>query len=125
MKFLVDHCVSVAIANFLHAKGHEVITVADILPVDTPDIAIASTAIKIDAVLLTFDNDFRAMKKATTKATRRLILQTNLVVVEAGAFALDRLATDLDLIDYELARARLAGRRFFACINNKSVWIER
>ncbi len=58
LRFLADHCISNFIIKSLREAGHEVSRLKDILPVESPDIAVIAKAQEIDALLVSLNGDF-------------------------------------------------------------------
>jgi predicted nuclease of predicted toxin-antitoxin system len=57
-RFFSDHCVPLSIARTLQQHGHEVISLRDHLPVNSPDPVVIAKAQELDAVLLSLNGDF-------------------------------------------------------------------
>ncbi len=58
LKFLADHCVSTEIIEALRHMGQEVIRLRDLMPPDSPDIAVITKAKDTDAILISLNGDF-------------------------------------------------------------------
>ena len=61
LKFLTDNCVPDSVGRVLINAGHEVIFLRDILPTNSPDPLVASVAELNEAILVSFDKDFRTL----------------------------------------------------------------
>ena len=57
MKFIVDECTGMAVAEYLRGIGHDVSVVAEIMP-QAEDHTILTKAVKEGRILLTNDKDF-------------------------------------------------------------------
>ena len=58
LRFLADHCISNTIVRTLRDATHEVVRLKDVLPVESPDMAVIAKAQEIDAILLSMNGDF-------------------------------------------------------------------
>lgn len=125
MKFLLDHCVEASIKSYLERSGHEVVTVTDVLPSDSPDVMVATTAQQLEAVLISKDRDFNAMKRAANRTTRQVILETHLLIISDCSDIANRLSQVMDLVEFEWSACQLAARRLFVFIKPTSFWVER
>ena len=57
LHFLADHCISNSIVRTLRDETHEVVRLKDVLPVESPDMAVIAKAQEIDAILLSMNGD--------------------------------------------------------------------
>ena len=58
LRFLADHCISNTTIRSLRNATHEVVRLRDVLPVESPDVAVIAKAQEIDAILLSLNGDF-------------------------------------------------------------------
>jgi Domain of unknown function (DUF5615) len=58
LRFLADHCISNLIIQTLRDAKHEVLRLKDLLPVESPDVAVIRKAHDIDAILLWLNGVF-------------------------------------------------------------------
>lgn len=58
LRFFADHCVPYSIIKILRSDGHEVLSLKDYLPEDSPDRLVISKAQELEAILLSLDGDF-------------------------------------------------------------------
>jgi predicted nuclease of predicted toxin-antitoxin system len=58
LKFLADQCVPGSIIGALRADGYEVLRLRDVIPPDSPDLAVISKAQELGAILLSLNGDF-------------------------------------------------------------------
>src|SRR5215470_16869984 len=61
LKFLTDNYVPDSVGRVLVEAGHEVILLRKILPTNSPDPLVASVAEINQAILVSFDKDFRTL----------------------------------------------------------------
>src|SRR5260221_5796704 len=66
LKFLTDNCVPDSVGIALADAGHEVIRLRDILPTNSPDPIVASVAELNEAILVSFDKDFKTLVPRVT-----------------------------------------------------------
>lgn len=57
MKFIVDECTGIAVAEYLRGIGHDVVVVAETMP-QAEDHTILAKAVKEGRILITNDKDF-------------------------------------------------------------------
>lgn len=62
--FLADHNVPESVCRFLEERGHDVVRVRDIMPVDSPDPVVAQAAMDADRLLISWDKDFNDQRLA-------------------------------------------------------------
>lgn len=58
LRFFADQCVPSSIVRSLSAHGHQVIRLADRLPIDAPDTAVIQEATTLKCLLLSLNGDF-------------------------------------------------------------------
>lgn len=73
MRLLLDHCVPNLAGKLLSEAGHEVVRLAECLPMDSPDPVVLSKADELDAVLVSLNSDFSDIT-AYPPATHRGII---------------------------------------------------
>ena len=61
MRLFIDHCVPEFVAREIEAAGHEVLRLREKRAPDSPDALVAAVSEANDAVLVTMDNDFKAI----------------------------------------------------------------
>ena len=71
MRLLFDHNMPVSAADAFRENGHEVIFLKDVLPPDSKDPIVAATAEINEAVLVTFDRDFKKMASRISRGQAR------------------------------------------------------
>jgi predicted nuclease of predicted toxin-antitoxin system len=65
LRFLADHCISNFIIQSLRGAKHEVLRSKDLLPVESPDVAVIAKAQEIDALVVSLNGDFAAIVAGT------------------------------------------------------------
>lgn len=58
LRFLADHCISLAIVQTLRAANHEVLRLKELLPVESSDATVIAKAKEVGAILLSLNGDF-------------------------------------------------------------------
>ncbi len=86
MKLLVDFNVSRHVVDLLRKRGFDITRVGDVLSVRTPDEAIIAEARRINAVVISHDQDFTAIL-ATTGATTPSLINLRMTYVDADRIA--------------------------------------
>jgi len=71
MRFFVDQNVPDSVGRFLKSHGYEVILLRDRIPTESPDTLVAAVAEANNAVLVTFDPDFKALASRIGIGRRR------------------------------------------------------
>jgi predicted nuclease of predicted toxin-antitoxin system len=61
MRFFVDQNVPDSVGRFLESRGYAVILLRNRIPTDSPNTLVAAVSEANNAVLVTFDPDFRAL----------------------------------------------------------------
>jgi hypothetical protein len=91
-----------SVSLFLEGRGHDVTRLKDDLPTDSPDPLVAKYAQETDAILLTFDRDFRQIAPRVPKGTRTRFRKLSKVYMECEhKDAVGRLAAAITLIEFE------------------------
>ena len=68
LKFLLDENVPSSLLNFLNANGHKAIPMAEVLLAKgSPDVSISAIAAQSGLILVSFDSDFKKIKKDIKK----------------------------------------------------------
>jgi predicted nuclease of predicted toxin-antitoxin system len=58
LRLFADHCVPVSVISFLRRAGHEVISLRNHIPPESPDQLVISKAQELNAILLSLNGDF-------------------------------------------------------------------
>lgn len=58
LRFFADHCISNSVIQSLRESGHEVFQLKDLIPMESPDQVVLSTAQKLDSILLSLNGYF-------------------------------------------------------------------
>lgn len=101
MRFFLDHNVPVSVVDVLVASSHEVIVLKDAIAADAPDPVVALTAAENDAILLSFDKDFRAIAGRLGVSHNRLRKLSRVQMRCKGPAGARRLQDALSLIQHE------------------------
>ncbi len=101
MRFFLDHNVPTSVAEALGAAGHEVIVLKDALAPNTPDPVVALAAAANEAILLSFDKDFRALAGRLGVSHNRLRKLSRVQMRCKGPTGARRLTEALSLIQHE------------------------
>ena len=106
LKFLTDNCVPDSVGRVLMDAGHEVIFLRDILPTNSPDPLVASVAELNEAILVSFDKDFRTLGPRIGIGQQRFRKLSRVQFRCGEPEAAQRLTFALALIEFEWAAAR-------------------
>jgi predicted nuclease of predicted toxin-antitoxin system len=58
LRFFADHCIPNSVIRELINAGHEVLSLRDYIPIDSPDFVAIKKAQEINAILLSLNGDF-------------------------------------------------------------------
>lgn len=110
MRLLFDHNMPVSAADAFRENGHEVIFLKDVLPPDSKDPIVAATAEINEAVLVTFDRDFKKMASRISRGQARRFRNLSKIAMEckvpqAGL----RLQKAMSFIEFEFETAETLG----------------
>ena len=72
MRFFLDNCVPDTVAQVLRGAGHEVILQRDAIATDSSDTLVAIASATNDAILVSFDSDFKAIAARASVSQKRL-----------------------------------------------------
>lgn len=101
MRFFLDHNVPTSVAEALSAAGHEVIVLKDALAPTAPDPVVAAAAAANDAILVTFDKDFRAIAGRLGVSHNRIRKLSRVQMRCKGPNGARRIGEALSLIQHE------------------------
>ena len=128
MRFFTDQNVPDAVNRFLADKGYQVIALREQIPTDSPDSLVAAVAEANDAILITFDADFKAIASRYGIGQRRFT-KLSLIRFEKcrESHAARRFEQALSLIEHEWLHGHNEGldRRMFIVITNQSIRTHR
>lgn len=127
MKFFIDQNVPAAVGNFLVSSGFDVILLRDRIPTESPDTLVAAVAEANNAILVTFDSDFKALASRIGIGQRRFA-RLSLIRFEKcrESQAARRLETALSLIEHEWAiGSEERDRRLFVVITAQTIRTHR
>lgn len=127
MKFFVDQNVPAAVGQYLRSRGYEVVLLRERIPTESPDTLVAAVAEANDAILVTFDPDFKALASRIGIGQRRfrrlsLIRFEKCRESQAGR----RMEVALSLVEHEWAIASgERDRRLFVVITSQTIRTHR
>lgn len=102
MKFFIDQNVPESVGRFLEGLGHEVVLLRERIPTESPDALVAAVAESNDAILVTFDSDFKSLASRIGIGRRRF---TKLSIIRFEKCRESQAATRLEgafsLIEHE------------------------
>jgi Domain of unknown function (DUF5615) len=106
LKFLTDNCVPDSVGSALIDAGHEVLRLRDVLPTNSPDPLVASVAELNEAILVSFDKDFKTLAPRIGIGQQRFrkLSRIGFRCDEPNAAA--RITVALALIEFEWERAQ-------------------
>jgi predicted nuclease of predicted toxin-antitoxin system len=71
MLLLIDENVPNSVAEFLRDRGHDVRLVRDLFPSGTPDPVIAKVGDELEAIVVTWDRDFKRLAARVPEGSRQ------------------------------------------------------
>lgn len=101
LDFLTDVNVPDPVGNVLTSRGHNVIRVRDIMPIDTKDPIIAEAAMQSGSILISWDKDFNHQRflKSRYQDLNRIGFSC------AEPDGAERLTEVIDLVEFAFGRA--------------------
>jgi predicted nuclease of predicted toxin-antitoxin system len=127
MRLFIDHCVPESVAKEFEAAGHEVFRLREKTAPDSPDALVAAVSQANDAVLVTMDNDFKAIVARIGIGQRRY-RTLSLIRFEKcrESQAAGRLREAMSLIEHEWSfSSGKRDRRMFVVIGGASIRTHR
>jgi len=127
MRFFVDQNVPDSVGRFLESRGYAVILLRNKIPTDSPDTLVAAVSEANNAVLVTFDPDFKALASRIGIGRRRFT-KLSLIRFERcrESQAANRIEAALSLIEHEWAfRNTSRDRRLFVVITAQTIRTHR
>ncbi|MCP4304259.1 MAG: hypothetical protein GY788_05125 [bacterium] len=114
LRFFLDNCVPDSVGRVLADAGHEVIYQREVIARDSPDTLVALTSAENDAILVTFDKDFRAVASRFRVSNRRLRKLSRIDFTCPEPQAAERMKVALSFIEAEwrIAKGVKDGRLF-------------
>ena len=106
IRFFLDNCVPDSVAQVLRDAGHEVILLRDVIQRDSPDQLVATVSELLNAVLVSYDKDFRALAPRIGIGQRRFRSLSRIGFKCSEPLAAARMRAALSLIEYEWQFAR-------------------
>lgn len=108
MRFFLDHCVPASVATVLTNAGHEVIVQKTAIPQDSSDILVAIASAANEAILVSFDKDFKAIASRFGVSQKRLRKLSRIAFKCSYPQAAVRLKKAMDFIEAEWKLAQLS-----------------
>jgi Domain of unknown function (DUF5615) len=108
LKFLTDNCVPDSVRRVLTEAGHELIRLRDVLPTNSPDPLVASVAELNEAILVSFDKDFKTLAPRIGMGQQRFRKLSRIGFRCGEPEAACRLMLALALVEFEWATAQAA-----------------
>jgi predicted nuclease of predicted toxin-antitoxin system len=126
LKFLTDNCVPDSVARELEKAGHEVIRLRDVIPTNSPDPVVATVAEVNDAILVSFDKDFKALAPKIGVGQQRFRKLSRITFRCREPLAARRIAAALSLIEHEWRLAQsLPNKRIIIQISETTILTTR
>lgn len=128
MRFFTDQNVPNGVNRFLTDQGFAVVALREQIPTDSPDSLVAAVAEANNAILVTFDADFKAIASRYGIGQRRFT-KLSLIRFERcrESQAAQRFEQALSLIQHEwlYGHNRRSDRRMFVVITSQSIRTHR
>jgi predicted nuclease of predicted toxin-antitoxin system len=127
MRFFVDQNVPESVGRFLKSRGYAVILLRDRIPTESQDALVAAVAEANNAVLVTFDPDFKALASRIGIGRRRFAT-LSLIRFEKWreSQAANRMEAALSLIEHEWTFSHASrDRRLFVVITAQTIRTHR
>jgi predicted nuclease of predicted toxin-antitoxin system len=127
MRFILDENVPMAVADMLERNGHVAEFIRDYVPPGSPDPLVATVSEALDAVLITFDGDFRHIAPRVPKGQRMRFKTLSRIWMRCDEpDAADRLESALSLVESEFKMAQQsADRRMLMSIGASYIRTDR
>src|SRR6266404_7735317 len=127
MSFFIDQNVPDSVRRFLLRCGHETVFLRERIPTESPDSLVAAVAENNEAILVTFDPDFKALAGRTGIGRRRF---TSLSIIRfekcRESQATIRIQSAFSLIEHEWAFGNgEQDRRLFVVITATTIRTHR
>lgn len=117
LRFFLDNCVPDSVGSVLRDAGHEVIHQRDVIAGDSPDMLVALTSAENDAILVTFDKDFKTIASRFRVSNRRLRKLSRVDFTCSEPQAAERMKIALSFVEAEWRVSKKSrDRRMFISI---------
>jgi predicted nuclease of predicted toxin-antitoxin system len=127
MRFFIDQNVPDAVGRVLESRGYDVVLLRERIPTESPDTLVAAVAEANNAILVTFDPDFKALANRIGIGRRRFA-KLSLIRFEKcrESQAGNRIEAALSLIEHEWSISKAErDRRLFVVITNQTIRTHR
>ena len=120
LRFFLDNCVPKAVSRVLTDAGHEVIFQSQAIATDSSDTLVAIASATNDAILISFDSDFKALASRSNVSQRRLRRLSRIHFRCTEPQAAERLKKALSWVEAEwkIAQASPDKRMFLEILSN-------
>jgi len=105
IKFFVDQCVPDSVGRLLRDRGYDVTFLREVLPTDSPDPIVAATCEQNNAVLVSFDADFKTLATRLGVGKRRFRRLSRISLQCREPESARRIQDALPLIEFEWRHA--------------------
>jgi predicted nuclease of predicted toxin-antitoxin system len=127
LRLLFDHNVPDRVAAVFRDRGHTVLLLRDIMPIDSPDPVVATVADMEGAVLVSCDHDFDAIAPRILKGMRTRFRRLSRISIRCAEYhAARRVEEALELIELEFRSAQSrSDKRMFIEIQTTGIKTNR
>jgi predicted nuclease of predicted toxin-antitoxin system len=127
LHLLFDHNVPDPVAQVFRARGHTVVFLREIMPVDSPDPVVATVGDMDGAILVSCDHDFDAIAPRILKGMRARFRRLSRLSIRCAEFhAVQRVEEAMELIELEYRTAQVRpDKRMFIEIQRTGIKTNR
>jgi predicted nuclease of predicted toxin-antitoxin system len=127
LHLLFDHNVPDPVAQVFRARGHTVVFLREIMPVDSPDPVVATVGDMDGAILVSCDHYFDAIAPRILKGMRARFRRLSRLSIRCAEFhAVQRVEEAMELIELEYRTAQVRpDRRMFIEIQRTGIKTNR
>ncbi len=128
MRLLVDVNVPEAVTRLFHDRGHEVLLVRDLFMPDVEDPIIAKTADELQAIVVTWDKDFKHLISRASEGTRQRFRRAGRISFVNCRYriGMDRALEFVEWIEFEYAQVQKRhDKRLIVTIKKDQLVLER
>ncbi len=108
LKFFLDNCVPDSVARVLREVGHNVVLLREVIPKDSPDQLVAAVSELQEAILVSYDKDFRTLAPRIGIGRQRFRRLSRVGFRCDEPQAASRIEAALSLIEHEWQAAQVA-----------------
>jgi len=120
LRFFLDNCVPAAVARVFTEAGHEVILQKQAIATDSSDLLVAIASATNDAILVSWDTDFKAIASRAGVSQKRLRKLSRIHFRCTEPQAADRLKKAMSWIEaeWDIAQKSADKRMFLEILSN-------